>query len=230
MKKNIIVLIVCMCSFVIHAQQKEAFLEKIWEVKEFYGETAAGKSVFYHKDSTDNINDYKGFVYQFDLNDTLRTTYNDTLTVKGEWQILTPGDSIQMNGVRFGLSVEMDEFTLKNKGTTYNVPVEYFMEFSVKADTTLSNNDLSNDEELEGVTLYPIPVNSDLNIQILDKNLNINKLTFYTLTGEEAFTKTLEDEIDDRILDVSTLNTGVYFVRFYDQNNKSLGVKKIIKL
>ncbi len=142
MKKNILV-VICLCSFVIHAQQEEALLDKIWKVKEYYWQTAAGKTYFYHQDSIKNNYDYEGFTFDFEANNVLRTNHHND-TIKGTWRTLTAGDSIQMNGQRFGFSLEDQGFKLNRKGTIYKVPVDYSMVFISEKSTEEGTIDITN--------------------------------------------------------------------------------------
>jgi len=142
MKKYILV-IIYLCSFVVQAQQEEALLNKVWKVKEYYWQTAAGKTYFYHQDSIKNSYNYQGVTFQFEANNILRTIHlNDAK--EGTWRVLTAGDSIQMDGQRFALSIEDQKFTLHRKGTIYKVPVDYSMVFVSEKPSTTGTLDITN--------------------------------------------------------------------------------------
>ena len=83
---------------------------------------------------------------------------------------------------------------------------------------------MSKNDNLLEVTLFPNPVNNELNIQF-SSNLNAIKGTIYTVTGQkvqEFYQKDIAKKID-----VSNLTKGIYFLRLASEKGTSL--HKIIK-
>ena len=75
------------------------------------------------------------------------------------------------------------------------------------------------------ILLSPNPVTNVINIKYL-KHLSVNNIIITDITGKkiiEIYTKTKRNEID-----ISRLNTGIYFISFY-QKCKLLITHKIIK-
>ncbi len=87
-----------------------------------------------------------------------------------------------------------------------------------------STASVSKNDNLLEVTLFPNPVNNELNIQF-SSNLNAIKGTIYTVTGQkvqEFYQKDIAKKID-----VSNLTKGIYFLRLASEKGTSL--HKIIK-
>jgi hypothetical protein len=109
------------------------------------------------------------------------------------------------------------DFYAKENGT--NMP-ELVVEYS---DSSLSVN-----EEKSLVEFYPNPVKELLNLSLINTNLNLNDadVTIYALNGQ----KIMQTKIDSKqvSLDLSKLNSGVYFLIISDTNTSIR--KKIVKL
>ena len=80
----------------------------------------------------------------------------------------------------------------------------------------------TNDNLIQDFSIYPNPVNNKVNI-VLNNN-NISKVQLYNILGKKVLeTKSLKNNS----LNVSSLNSGVYFLKIYNTENKS-ATKKII--
>ena len=94
--------------------------------------------------------------------------------------------------------------------------------FSTALNYTLSDEVLEeNVVETVSVKLYPNPVN---NLLTIETNANYFSVTLYDLTGRAVMTV-----INETQLDVSVLNTGIYFADVRDANGVSLYSGKLIK-
>ena len=109
------------------------------------------------------------------------------------------------------------DFYAKENGT--NMP-ELVVEYS--------DNSLSINDEKNLVEFYPNPVENQLNLSLVNTSLNLKNtdITIYALNGQ----KLMQTKIDSKqvSLDLSKLNSGVYFLIISDTNTSIR--KKIVKL
>jgi hypothetical protein len=80
--------------------------------------------------------------------------------------------------------------------------------------------------------IYPNPVFETLNIDLTSETRGELQVTIYSYVGaivSETKTINLQEGTNSINIDVSTLNKGIYFVRFTDSVNEEVIVKKIIK-
>ena len=80
--------------------------------------------------------------------------------------------------------------------------------------------------------IYPNPVFETLNIDLTTETRGELQVTIYSYVGaivSETKTINLQEGTNSINIDVSTLNKGIYFVRFTDSVNEEVIVKKIIK-
>ncbi|OUR91964.1 hypothetical protein A9Q87_09185 [Flavobacteriales bacterium 34_180_T64] len=97
----------------------------------------------------------------------------------------------------------------------FNLAVTYF-------DGTLSTATIENEEAIK---LYPIPFNNELHItQTTNESLTI---ALYSLDGKQVLNSDLTS--NSTTIDVSVLAAGIYFAKFFNQNNSTVLVKKVIK-
>ncbi|MDO5968245.1 T9SS type A sorting domain-containing protein [Flavivirga aquimarina] len=92
--------------------------------------------------------------------------------------------------------------------------------YGVDSVVTLSNNKF---ELNNTVKLYPNPANDILNIT----NAQGLKVSIYSILGEQVLTTKLEQANANATIDISSLKTGVYFVKTANANRAI--TKKIIK-
>lgn len=90
-----------------------------------------------------------------------------------------------------------------------------------ESEATASISEIDN---LLGVTLFPNPVNNDLNIRF-SSNLGKTKGTIYTITGQKI--QEFYQENTTKNVDVSSLSKGFYFLRL--ESEKGTSIHKIIK-
>ena len=80
---------------------------------------------------------------------------------------------------------------------------------------------------LQGVNIYPNPVQTDLNISLPEyQNYEIY---LYDLNGKQLINTIIEDDNQTK-LDLSTQKTGVYMLIVIDRNQQKRGIYKIQKL
>lgn len=93
--------------------------------------------------------------------------------------------------------------------------------------TVAQSHDLKNygDQNIEGLSIYPNPVNSGQNFIYLSSKLNATKhIEFYDVLGKKIFTTNLTG----RELNISNLNKGVYILKIIEKN-RSETRKLVIK-
>lgn len=80
---------------------------------------------------------------------------------------------------------------------------------------------LSNEEfQLADIAVYPNPASNTLNIQGID---NIQMIEIHSITGQKVQASVLDSQID-----VSALESGIYFLKLTDDQNRS-AIQKFIK-
>lgn len=100
---------------------------------------------------------------------------------------------------------------------SYNLALEYFNP------STLSNSDFNSLED--NFKLFPVPFNQEFQVA---KNLTDTfNLKVYDLLGKEV----INTQVSKRYTTINTesLNSGVYFAKFFNASNKEVLVKKIVK-
>jgi hypothetical protein len=88
----------------------------------------------------------------------------------------------------------------------------------------LYDNPLSveNEDKLSNLVIFPIPTNRVLNFPI--DNLGL-EYEIFTVTGEIVKKGILENQM----IDVSSLETGIYFIKYIDETNNIKHCAKFIK-
>ena len=79
---------------------------------------------------------------------------------------------------------------------------------------------------LQGVSIYPNPVQNDLNIELLD--YNNYELYLFDLNGKQLVNQKIEDN-DRYVLDLSGQKTGAYLLIVIDRKHKKRSIQKVIK-
>jgi len=90
-----------------------------------------------------------------------------------------------------------------------------FDEFKLSADLPVNKLDL--------ISIFPNPIHDVLNINL--NNSGAQKIVVTSLIGE--IITEVEATTNQPKLDFSKFNSGIYFLTFYDKNNK-LGIKKVV--
>jgi hypothetical protein len=81
--------------------------------------------------------------------------------------------------------------------------------------------------QLQGVNIYPNPVETDLNISLPE--YNNYELYLYDLNGKQLINTTITDE-NQTIMDLSVQKTGMYLLIIVDRKNKKNATYKVQKL
>jgi pectate lyase len=135
--------------------------------------------------------------------------------------VLDPGFSgkIKLNNISYtavnGVAIIPDVPAGQNKITKDNVANLYYIK------TAYNPVDVKRPLE-EMLTLFPNPVNSDLNIKVKD-NITIERITIYNATGQRV----KQVDGNSTTINLSDLNRGIYFVVV--QTNSGVLKKKIMK-
>lgn len=103
-------------------------------------------------------------------------------------------------------------------GTTN--PITITMDGNKTATANFSSTANVSDFDKESITIYPNPTQDIINIK--SSNLDIDKIEIYNLLGKKILVKS------NTSINISTLPTGIYFVKITSTNN-TLITKKIIK-
>jgi hypothetical protein len=86
--------------------------------------------------------------------------------------------------------------------------------------------DVTEIEDKEKIVVYPNPTVSELIIE--SKELKIEKVEFHDIEGKVILTNHLFISSSKQILDISNLNSGIYFVKILTTQGEI--VKKVVKL
>jgi len=132
------------------------------------------------------------------------------------------GDNIVDNVERVDVDNAIGTYTIEitHKGTLQGGSQAVSLVVSGFNTTTLSNPDF----ELSKLSVYPNPANNTLNFDMND-SIAINSISIIDVTGKVI---TPKFDLNSKTIDVSNLQSGVYFVRF-DSEGQSL-TKKFIKM
>lgn len=97
----------------------------------------------------------------------------------------------------------------------FNMALDYF-------EGTLSNTSYPIED---AISLYPIPFNNELTIS--NRGNQTLHIELYSLDGKQVY---LSESFQNKIqLQLSSLNSGLYFAKFIDKSNNTVLVKKIVK-
>lgn len=97
------------------------------------------------------------------------------------------------------------------------------LRFDIETNSSYPN---STKEQLESsIGLYPNPVNNELQINVLDNSLKIDKIDLYTVQGLKVKSWDIK-KVNSNLLNVAEFPTGSYFVNFYTAQGTA--TKKII--
>ena len=87
---------------------------------------------------------------------------------------------------------------------------------------------LSVDEnKLNAISVYPNPVKDVLILDLKSQSANVDSFEIFDVRGVKVLERKVNSELTS--LNVSALNSGIYFVKLIDSNGKNTTVKKIVK-
>ena len=78
---------------------------------------------------------------------------------------------------------------------------------------------------LDGLLLYPVPADNILHLDNLDAR--VSKIEILTLDGKPVYSATAENPLDEVTISTSSLESGVYILKFSNTHNL-LGVRKVV--
>lgn len=146
-----------------------------------------------------------------------------TTTVANGWQILEfDFDNQRTATAAFNASYNYNKASIFFNFDTNGSGGEktYYFDDVVFGDASVLNSDSFN---LSNVSLFPNPVSNQLTI---NANVNIENVQIYNILGKQVLTKSLNER--SASIDVSSLNSGIYILKYISYNNK-FGVQKFIK-
>lgn len=87
---------------------------------------------------------------------------------------------------------------------------------------------LSVDEnKLSAISVYPNPVKDVLTFDLKNQSGNVDSFEIFDVRGAKVLERKVKSETTT--LNVSALNSGIYFVKLIDSSGKNSTVKKIVK-
>ena len=102
----------------------------------------------------------------------------------------------------------------------------YYLDDLNLSSTTSLVQDI-NDSEV--INVYPQPAIDNLNIDIKLSNNDVNRLDIYDIQGKVLLSTVVNQNSNSINLDVSELNSGIYFVKVQSKNNLYTKKVQIIK-
>ncbi len=153
-----------------------------------------------------------------DFDDNGELVYSNTNALNTyQFTITVPSTAVGGNTrIRFRLNDESSDPQTLPCGTTSYGDVE---DYTLYVDVITNNNTVST---LNGLTVYPNPVNSVLFVNTTEKN---GFITLYDISGKAVFTSKIHQ--GQNKIDVSELPAGVYILKIAGQ--KSVKTEKVIK-
>ena len=149
-----------------------------------------------------------------DANSNEVFAYNSALTANDQWEQF----SIDLTSVA---SQSISRFVLFLDQTVVNWDTYYLDDLNLSS-TPLYVHEI-NDSGV--ISVYPQPAKDNLNIDIKSSNNDESRLDLYDIQGKVLLSTVVNQNSDNVRLDVSELNSGIYFVKVQSKNN--LHTKKI---
>lgn len=109
-----------------------------------------------------------------------------------------------------------------NPATAADVAVD--IPFGVTYTVTLGVDE----SNFNNVSVYPNPVKNTLNFELKNQDLNIDRFEIYDIKGAKVLSQNISKN-ETLSVNVSSLNTGAYFVKLLDATGKKVAIKKIVK-
>jgi len=76
---------------------------------------------------------------------------------------------------------------------------------------------------------YPNPASNFVTISLKDNSNSISSITVYDLLGKMILQKTANDAVTTDTVDLSSVNSGIYFIEVQSENNTKVVKKLIVK-
>lgn len=194
--------------------------------------------------STQTFTDTGGLNGDYDDNEVIIKTFYpnvsgnaialdiNTLDIESGFDFMTIYNGESINDVPFIWGIDL---TGSNPTTTFfqatnpagAITVEFTSDLSVTTSgwditvscVSLSNNDFSKND----VSIYPNPVNNQLNIK---SEVALSKLMIFDINGKMVLEKLLKQQLNIST-NLSDLSSGIYFIKL--QSDKSSIIKRVIK-
>jgi hypothetical protein len=144
--------------------------------------------------------------------------YNSVLTANNQWEQF----SVDLTNVA---SQSITRFVLFLDQTVVNWDMYYLDDFNLTS-TPLLVQDI-NDSEI--IDVYPQPAKDNLNIDIKFSHNDVSRLDLYDIQGKVLLSTVVNQNSNNVSLDVSELNSGIYFVKVQSENNLYTKKVQIIK-
>ena len=144
--------------------------------------------------------------------------YNSALTSNNQWEQF----SVDLNSVA---SQSISRFVLFLDQTVVNWDMYYLDDLNLSSTTSFVQD--INDSEV--INVYPQPAIDNLNIDIKLSNNDVNRLDLYDIRGKVLLSTVVNQNSNNVSLDVSGLNSGIYFVKVQSKDNLYTKKVQIIK-
>jgi hypothetical protein len=152
--------------------------------------------------------------------DSLKTYFGTEITRNFQkWQIL--GTYVWPN--RYVFNTYDEEISYLKSWVSDRMD---WMDSATDLNSTLYSESFTSDD----IVIYPIPVKDNLNISLKLAADGVTRLELLDLSGHKLFEKEVNQlsGYQEYILDMSTYNTGYYFLKIW-HGNKQLAIKRVIK-
>ena len=144
--------------------------------------------------------------------------YNSALTSNNQWEQF----SVDLTSVA---SQSISRFVLFLDQTVVNWDMYYLDDLNLSSTTSL----VQDINDLEVINVYPQPAIDNLNIDIKLSNNDVNRLDLYDIQGKVLLSTVVNQNSNNVSLDVSGLNSGIYFVKVQSKDNLYTKKVQIIK-
>ena len=153
-----------------------------------------------------------------DASNTEIYAYNSALTTNNQWQQF----SVDLSSIA---SQSITRFVLFLDQSVVNWDTYYLDDFNLSL-APLYVHEI-NDSEV--ISVYPQPAKDNLNIDIKLSNNDENRLDLYDIQGKVLLSTVVNQNSNNVSLDVSGLNSGIYFVKVQSKDNLYTKKVQIIK-
>jgi len=144
--------------------------------------------------------------------------YNSALTSNNQWEQF----SVDLTSVA---TQSISRFVLFLDQTVVNWDMYYLDDLNLSSTTSLVQD--INDSEV--INVYPQPAIDNLYIDIKLSNNEVNRLDLYDIQGKVLLSTVVNQNSNNVSLDVSGLNSGIYFVKVQSKDNLYTKKVQIIK-
>jgi hypothetical protein len=144
--------------------------------------------------------------------------YNSALSSNNQWEQF----SVDLSSVS---TQSISRFVLFLDQTVVNWDIYYLDDLNLSSTPALVQE--INDSEV--INIYPQPAIDNLNIDIKLSNNYVSRLDLYDIQGKLLLSTVVDQNSNNINLDVSGLNSGIYFVKLQSKNNLYTKKVQIIK-